>query len=56
MYKGWTTSKERPRAVMEDQIMEDMHVMCVKLWGSLVKRQSACRLIVEEAKAHPGLL
>lgn len=43
-----------PRAKCMEPVVEDMNVMGFKEWGMLVKRRSACRLIVEEANAHPG--
>lgn len=38
-----------------DQGVEDLNIMDVKGWGTLVKRRSAWKHIMEEVKAHPGL-
>ena len=38
-----------------DDVVEDLKVMKTKQWIEKMKDRKKLRLIVEEAKAHPGL-
>jgi hypothetical protein len=46
--------KGRPRMRWLDDVESDLKKMKVKGWKKMMGRQQ-CRLVVEEAKAHPGL-
>ena len=47
--------KGRPRLRWMDDVAADMKVMKIKQWMEKMKDREKWRLIVEEAKAHPGL-
>jgi hypothetical protein len=38
-----------------DDVVADLKVMKIKQWMEKTKDREKCRLVVEEAKAHPGL-
>jgi hypothetical protein len=45
----------RPRTRWLDDVMGDLAVMGIKGWRQMTLKKEVWRLIVEEAKAHPGL-
>jgi hypothetical protein len=47
--------KGRPRFRWMDDVVADLKVMKMKQWMEKIKDGEKWRLIVEEAKAHPGL-
>jgi len=47
--------KGRPRLRWVDNVLADLKVMKIKQWMEKMKDREKWRLIVEEAKAHPGL-
>jgi len=47
--------KGRPRLRWMDDVVADLKVMKIKQWMEKMKDREKWRLIVEEAKAHPGL-
>jgi len=47
--------KGRPRSRWMDDVVADLKVMKIKQWMEKMKGREKWRLIVEEAKAHPGL-
>jgi hypothetical protein len=47
--------KGRPRLKWMDGVVADMKVMKIKQWIEKTKDRKQWRLVVEEAKAHPGL-
>jgi hypothetical protein len=46
---------KRPRKRWLDDVMGDLAVMGIKGWREMTRKKEVWRLIVEEAKAHPGL-
>ena len=47
--------KGRPRLRRMDDVVADLKVMKIKQWMEKTKDKEQWRLLVEEAKAHPGL-
>jgi len=47
--------KRRPCLRWMDDVVADLKVMKIKQWMEKMKDREKWRLIVEEAKAHPGL-
>jgi hypothetical protein len=47
--------KGRPRLRWLDDVVADLKVMEIKQWMEKTKDRVQWRLVVEEAKAHPGL-
>jgi hypothetical protein len=47
--------KGRPRLKWMDDVVADLKVMKIKQWMEKTKDREQWRLVVEEAKAHPGL-
>jgi hypothetical protein len=47
--------KGRPRWRRMDDVVADWRVMKIKQWMEKTKEREQWRLVVEEAKAHPGL-
>ena len=47
--------KGRPRLRWMDDVVSDLRVMRIKQWMEKMQDREKWRLIVEEAKAHPGL-
>jgi len=47
--------KGRPCLRWMDNVVADLKVMKIKQWMEKMKDREKWRLIVEEAKAHPGL-
>jgi hypothetical protein len=47
--------KGRPRLRWMDDVVADLEVMKIKQWMEKTKDREQWRLVVEEAKAHPGL-
>ena len=47
--------KGRPRLRWVDNVLADLKVMKIKQWMEKMKDREKWRLIVEEAKAYPGL-
>jgi hypothetical protein len=47
--------KGRPRLRWMDDVVADLKVMKIKQWMKKTKDREQWRLVVEEAKAHPGL-
>jgi hypothetical protein len=47
--------KGRPRLRWMDDDVADLKVMKIKRWMEKMKDRERWRLVVEEAKAHPGL-
>ena len=47
--------KGRPRLRWTDDVVADLRVMKIKQWMEKLKGREKWRLIVEEAKTHPGL-
>jgi hypothetical protein len=47
--------KGRPRLRWMDYVPADLKVMKIKRWMEKTKDREQCRMVVEEAKAHPGL-
>jgi len=47
--------KGRPCLRWMDDVVADLKVMKIKQWVEKMKDREKWRLIVEEAKAHPGL-
>ena len=47
--------KGRPCLRWMDDVIADLKVMKIKQWVEKMKDREKWRLIVEEAKAHPGL-
>jgi len=45
----------RPRLRWMDDVVADLKVMKIKQWIEKMKDREQWRLVVEEAKAHPGL-
>jgi hypothetical protein len=45
----------RPRTRWLDDVMGDLAVMGIEGWREMIRKKEIWRLIVEEAKAHPGL-
>jgi hypothetical protein len=45
----------RPRLRCVDDVVADWKVMKIKRWIEKTKDREQWRLVVEEAKAHPGL-
>ena len=48
-------SKGRPRWRWMDDVVAHLKVMKIKQWMEKTKDREQLRLVVEEAKAHPGL-
>jgi hypothetical protein len=58
MLKGRLYSKRRkgrPRKRWLDDVESDLMKMKVKGWKEKMRNREEWRLVVEEAKAHPGL-
>jgi hypothetical protein len=58
MLKGRLYSKRRkgrPRMRWRDDVESDLKKMKVKGWKENMRNRDQWRLVVEEAKAHPGL-
>jgi ribosomal protein S24E len=55
MYAQCTRRKERPRMRWLDDVENDLKKMEVKGWIEKMRNREQWRLVVEEAKAHPGL-
>jgi hypothetical protein len=47
--------KGRPSLRWMDDVVADLKVMKIKQWMEKTKDRKQWRLVVEEAKAHPGL-
>jgi hypothetical protein len=47
--------KGRPRKRWPDDVENDLKKMKVKGWVEKMRNREQWRLVVEEAKAHPGL-
>jgi hypothetical protein len=47
--------KGRPRLRWMDDVVADLKVMKIKQWTEKTKDREQWRMVVEEAKAHPGL-
>jgi len=47
--------KGRPCLRWMDDVVADLKVMKIKQWIEKKKDREQCRLVVAEAKAHPGL-
>jgi hypothetical protein len=47
--------KGRPRLRWMDDVVTDLKVMKIKKWMEKTKDREQLRLVVEVAKAHPGL-
>jgi hypothetical protein len=47
--------KGRPRLRWMDDFVADLRIMKIKRWMEKTKDREQWRLVVEEAKAHPGL-
>jgi hypothetical protein len=47
--------KGRPRKRWLDDVESDLKKMKVKGWKEKMRNREQLRLVVEEAKAHPGL-
>jgi hypothetical protein len=47
--------KERPRLRWMDDGVADLKVMKIKRWMEKTKDREQWRLVIEGAKAHPGL-
>ena len=47
--------KGRPRLRWMDDVVADLKVMKIKQWMEKTKDREQWRLVVTEAKAHPGL-
>jgi hypothetical protein len=47
--------KGRPRLRQMDDVVADLKVMKIKQWMEKMEDREQWRLVVEEAKAHPGL-
>jgi hypothetical protein len=47
--------KGRPRLRWMDDVVADLRVVKIKQWTEKTKDREQWRLVVEEAKAHPGL-
>jgi hypothetical protein len=47
--------KGRPRMRWLDDVVSDLKKMKVKGWKEKMRNREQWRLVVEEAKAHPGL-
>ena len=47
--------KGRSRLRWMDDVVTDLKIMKIKQWMEKIKDRKKWRLIVEEAKAHPGL-
>jgi hypothetical protein len=45
----------RPHPRWMDDVVADLRVMKIKQWTEKTKDREQWRLVVEEAKAHPGL-
>jgi hypothetical protein len=45
----------RPRMRWLDDVIRDLAVMGIKGWRERTRKKDVWRLIVEEAKPHPGL-
>ena len=50
-----TRRRGRPRMRWPDDVSMDLRKMGVNEWRDRARNREACRRIVEEAKAHPGL-
>jgi hypothetical protein len=58
MLKGklfYGRGRGRPRTRWLCDVMWDLAVMRIKGWREMIRKKEVWRLIVEEAKAHPGL-
>jgi hypothetical protein len=58
MFKGRLYSKRRkgrPRLRWLDDVESDLKKMKVKEWKEKMRNREQWRLVVKEAKAHPGL-
>jgi hypothetical protein len=49
------THKARPRMRWLDDVESDLKKMKVKVWKEKMRNREQWRLVVEKAKAHPGL-
>jgi hypothetical protein len=47
--------REKPRLRWMDDVVADLKVMKIKQWMEKAEDRDQRRLVVEEAKAHPGL-
>jgi hypothetical protein len=47
--------KGRPRLRWMDDVVADLRVMKIKQWAEKAEDMEQWRLVVKEAKAHPGL-
>jgi hypothetical protein len=47
--------KGRPRLRWIDDVVADLRVMNIKQWTEKAEDREQWRLVVKEAKAHPGL-
>jgi hypothetical protein len=47
--------KGRPRLRWLDDFLVDLKIMKIRQWVEKTKDREQWRLVVEEAKAHPGL-
>ena len=48
-------TKERKTSSEMDDVVADLKVMKIKQWIEKTKDREQWRLVVEEAKAHPGI-